>query len=496
MIDGSVRTGATFDAWWLPGFTPTAETRWWTLDGGTCQVRAPRLTARQLADVMEQLRAARASYLRALTVDQIAKTIGAAVHRWLDPFSPYLDEAEQRIAAFTGFSEAAVRKGLAGFLGTLRTENLRRLLRDELGDPELLDGFRPRLAAPGLSRATGPELVVHSFAGNVPGLPAQSLVAATLCKAASLGKVASAEPIFASLFLRSLADVDPRLAACLAATYWPGEDADLAAAALGGADVVVAYGSEDTVAAVARQVPPGRRLIAYGHKLSFGVVGRERLQPGTLDDLADRAAYDVARFDQQGCLSPHLFYVEEGGESTPRDFARALAGALDRWSAIVPRGRLGEPELARAAAVRRDHQFRSATTGGAVFGGGQSQAWCVLFDTGRDFVASCLNRTAWVKPLRDAADLPQLLAPVRRYAQTAGIAFAGPRLGEVADILADVGLDRVCPIGQMGDPPVTWHHDGRFVLLDFLRFTDVEPETSAGRWEFGHPADGLLRVWR
>jgi hypothetical protein len=48
----------------------------------------------------------------------------------------------------------------------------------------------------------------------------------------------------------------------------------------------------------------------------------------------------------------------------------------------------------------------------------------------------------------------------------------------------------------MGDPPVTWHHDGRFNLLDFLRFTDREPETTAGRWEFAHPKQGVLGLER
>ncbi len=44
----------------------------------------------------------------------------------------------------------------------------------------------------------------------------------------------------------------------------------------------------------------------------------------------------------------------------------------------------------------------------------------------------------------------------------------------------------------MGDPPVTWHHDGRFNVLDFLRFTDLEPPLSAGRWEYAHPHPGVL----
>jgi len=484
----------THDAWWLPGFQPDASAAWWEIPGDGVVARAPRLSDAELAALAARLRAARRDYLSQLTVDAIVARLGAAVNRWLDPFSPYLHLACALIPRFTGYPEPAVRKGLAGYLGSFRAENLRRLLVDELDDPEVLDGFRPRRAGPGLTRAIGPALVVHSFAGNVPGLPAQSLVAATLVKAASLGKVAADEPVFAGLFLRSLADVDPRLAAGLAATYWPGSES---AAAFRHADLVVAYGSESTIAAVRASMPADgdppieRRLIAYGHKLSFGVVARERLSTAALPELAERAAYDVARYDQQGCLSPHLFYVEAGGEFGAAEFASALGTALDRWSNLVPRGRVGGEERARVAEHRRQAEFRVLTRGGAVQGGNQDD-WRVLYDPDPAFSASCLNRTIWVKPLRDFSELPDLVAPVRRYVQTAAVAADDSRIVEIADLMAQLGIDRVCPLGQMGDPPVTWHHDGRFNLLDFLRFTDLEPENAAGRWEFSHPDRGVL----
>ncbi|HEX5414031.1 MAG TPA: acyl-CoA reductase, partial [Chloroflexota bacterium] len=234
-----------------------------------------------------------------------------------------------------------------------------------------------------------------------------------------------------------------------------------------------------------------RRLIAYGHKLSFGVLTRERLAETDLADLAERAAYDVARYDQQGCLSPHLFYVESGGAVGPAAFAAALGEALARWSERVPRGRVAPAERARVAEARRDAEFRAATRGGAVFGGGRDE-WRVVYDPDPAFAASCLNRTIWVKPLADLADLPALLAPVRRYLQTAAVAADDARRIAAAELLAELGIDRICPLGQMGDPPITWHHDGRFNLLDFLRFCDLEPENAAGRWEFAHPDRGLL----
>jgi hypothetical protein len=96
-----------------------------------------------------------------------------------------------------------------------------------------------------------------------------------------------------------------------------------------------------------------------------------------------------------------------------------------------------------------------------------------------------------VKPVDDAVAVPDLLGPVQRYLQTAGVALPEPRLLALADRLGRLGLDRVCPLGQMPDPSPGWHHDGRYNVLDLLRWTDVEAPTSAGRWEFEHPEGGI-----
>lgn len=481
-------TSTVLDLAWLPG-VELGDTGVWELPGEGAVARFPRLTPADIQQVATRVRAARASFLQTLPADRIAELVGAAVNRWLDPFSPYLAEACRLLPVFTGYPEPAVRKGLGSFLSGYRTENLRRLLEDELGDPEVLDGFRTRRGAAGRWRAHGPDLAVHSFAGNTPGLPAQSLIAALLAKGASLGKVAAGEPVFASLFARSLAEVEPDLGACVAVTYWPSSAEDVAAAAFAEGEAVIAYGTDEAIAGVRGLVPPRARFIEYGHRLSLGVLCRERLRAAEAAELAERAAYDVVRFDQQGCLSPHLLYVEEGGEVDAAGFAGALAHALERWSRTVPRARLTGEERARVAEVVREQEFRSAAGGGAVHRGDE---WAVLLDPSPAFAPSCLNRVVWVKPLPDAAKLTELLAPIRGHLQTVGLAAGPDRETGVAEVAGSCGADRVCPLGQMGDPLPTWHHDGRPPLLDLLRFTDLDPDLPGGRWELAHPEAGVL----
>jgi len=487
-----------FEAYWLPGLRADEVAEWRTLAFGASEevaLRVPVLTPGGLAAVMARAAAARDAYLAEAPVAQVAASIDRAVSRWLDPFSRWRRLAERALPAITGYSAPMVRKGLPGYLATFRRENLWRMLEAELGDPRYLDGFQPRGRLGGRSRAYGPRLATHVFAGNVPGLPAQSLVAALLAKAACLGKAASEEPLFPALFAASLAEVDPRLGACLAVTWWPGGTEALEAVAFGEADAVIAYGSEATINSIRARVGPGTRFVAYNHKLSFGVIGREALAPEQVAETAARAAYDVAKYDQQGCLSPHLFYVERGGATTPRAFAAALAGAMAAAELAMPRGRLTLDEAAAIREARTSSEVRALDDDGVeVHASAGGTAWTVIYDEDATFVASCLNRTVRVKPVDDALDVPALLGPVQRYLQTAGVALPEPRLLALADRLGRLGLDRVCPLGQMPDPSPGWHHDGRYNVLDLLRWTDVEAPASAGRWEFEHPAAGIYGV--
>ncbi|MBX5493093.1 MAG: acyl-CoA reductase [Chloroflexi bacterium] len=489
------------DAWWLPGLD-TATVRDWRLlefppdgdraTGAAVVLRVPVLAPAQLAAVVEHIAAARDAYLARVPVSQVVATIDRAINRWLDPWSPWRRLAERALPAITGYCAPMVRKGLPGYLATFRAENLWRLLTSELGDPAYLDAFRPRPAFGGYSRAYGPRLAMHVFAGNVPGLPAQSLVCALLAKAACLGKAASEEPLFAPLFAASLAAVDPRLGECLAVCWWPGGDEALEAVAFERADAVIAYGGEAAMASIRARVPPTKRFIAYSHKLSFGVIGREALSADTVAETAARAAYDVAKYDQQGCLSPHLFYVERGGTVAPRAFAAALAQALAEAERLMPRGRLRLDETAAIRDLRAAVEFRALDDPRvALHASPGSTAWTVVYEEDPAFAASCLNRTVRVKPVDDVATIPALLAPVQRYLQTAGVALPPPRLLVLAEQLGALGLDRVCPLGQMPDPSPGWHHDGRFNVLDLLRWTDLEAPASAGRWEFAHPEAGL-----
>ena len=99
------------------------------------------------------------------------------------------------------------------------------------------------------------------------------------------------------------------------------------------------------------------RFSGYGHKISFAMVMKEAMTEENLPQLAQAAAFDVSVYDQLGCISPHMYYVKEGGRLGPRKFAAALAEAMAAYQARVPRGKLSVEEAAQMAKLRSATNF-------------------------------------------------------------------------------------------------------------------------------------------
>src|SRR4029453_19158088 len=100
----------------------------------------------------------------------------------------------------------------------------------------------------------------------------------------------------------------------------------------------LATGSGAAVARVGARVAPPRRLVGYGHRVSFAALGPALLgDAGALADACARLALDVALWDQLGCLSPVSLLVA-GDAAAARRVGEALAGALARAERELPRG--------------------------------------------------------------------------------------------------------------------------------------------------------------
>ncbi len=461
---------------YLPGLD-LKEVTWHTLTFGEgaegLELSVPKLAPGQLQALARHVRTQGGARIRALSVSQIITAIDRAIARLLDAQDPYRQQLDQLLPRITGFDAEMVRLGLNAYLKTFRAPQLQRFVAEDFANPKLLDEFQPR-AKGGMARALGPELLVHVWAGNVPGLPLWSLVCGLLVKAPAVGKVATAEPLFAALFARLLAEVEPRLADALAIVWFKGGDTESEGALYAEADTVLAYGGNDTLAALRQQLPVSTRFLPHGHKLSVGLVSAAALDPQHLGAVARVAALDVVRYEQQGCYSPHSYYVARGGRVSPREFALALAGELSALQHKFARRALSLEEAASVAGWRQGQELKGQDDSVQLIGEAGAP-WAVAYaDRAGPLLPCALNRTVQVQAVAALEETLPLLAAQRDYLQTVGIAAAPEELHALAEGLGRAGATRICALGRMTAPEAGWHHDGRFSLLDLVRMVELE----------------------
>jgi hypothetical protein len=323
--------------------------------------------------------------------------------------------------------------------------------------------------------ARGPELLAHITAGNVPAPAFMSIVLGILVRSAQFIKCATGTSHLVCLFAHSIYHRDPKLGACIEIAEWPGGRADLEQPLFEAADCLTATGTDETLQQIRNRLPAHVRFLGYGHRVSFAYIAHEMLTRHGARDLAAKAALDVIAWNQLGCLSPHVIYLEMSGSITPEQFAAFLSEELQKAEGTEPRGAISVEESAQITSKRGFYQVRAAASAETqLWQSPDSTAWTVVYEQDAQFQLSCLNRFVFVKPVRDLADALHSAASIKGKVSTVGLAAPRAKAEDLALQLARWGATRICPIGRMQNPPLTWRHDGHPPLADLLTWTDWE----------------------
>lgn len=371
------------------------------------------------------------------------------------------------------------------------------LLRSEFPDPTVLDGFRPGSTGR-WTRASGFPLTFHLGAGSVPGVATTSMIRSLLVKSAVLLKPGLGDFSLPVVFARGLEEEDSELTRSLAVLYWPVTESGRTETALEKVDLVVLYGGDVTVRWVRKRLPAHVPLRAYRHRMGFGLVGREalmeekRLSPnpsgtpavsggasleaarGRARAVARDAARAVALFDQRGCVSPRVVFVERGGEVEPEEWANFLAEALDEMETVLPSGEVSAEDGVSIQQHRGVAELIDGMGDGTTRHGGEAAPWTVVFRPHGTVEASCLHRSVRVLAVEDVMEALSALEDWAPYLQTVGVAGFEGRMPELADALSRLGVSRISPLARVPWPDPWWHHDGFGPLVELVRWTDVE----------------------
>jgi hypothetical protein len=427
------------------------------------------LSPKMIAEACDVLRRNRRKFLLPRTTEDIVKILCEVAADWLRPENRFRRLALEQGPRQTGFSKEILARGLDEFFRRFTPENFQTLLAQELGETKRLDNFC------GGALARGPQLLVHVAAGNLPNPSLMSLTLGLLVRSAQFMKCASGASFIPRLFAHSIYEADHKLGACLELAEWRGGNEVLENALFAEADCLTATGSDETLASIRSRLPAKVRFIGHGQRVSFGFVAREALREETIADVVSRAADDVVDWDQNGCLSPHCFYVEERGEVESDKFALLLAAELMKREINEPRGEILLEERAAIASRKAMYETLAAHRGDVkIWSSQNSTDWTVVFEHQVRFHLSPLNRFVFIKPVPDVKAVFEGIDALHGKVSTVGIAASPEKAPELSRQFARWGVTRICPLGQMQNPPLAWRHDGRPALGDLITWTDFE----------------------
>lgn len=362
-----------------------------------------------------------------------------------------------------------------GFLPLwMRRRNLENMCTLALhGRRECLDQFvNLSDGDPRLFRAHPRGLLVHWVAGNVPVLGMLSLLQGLVSKNANILKASQDYAGLIPNLLESFKDVtytnpQGKIISCqilmqsVCVVYVDRDDREAAIALSSLADVRVAWGGREAVETIVN-LPRrfGTEDVIFGPKVSFIVIGAERLQDEAMArPLARAVARDASAFDQQGCNSPHTVFVERGGTVQPAEFAQLLAEAMAAITEQKPLQDVGAAEAMNVLELRAEYDMR----GDAYYSKGMS--WTVVYsdqDTG--LAAPCYLRTLSVRPVNDVFEVVSFCS---LNTQTVGLAL-DERLLELADAITARGVERCPTVGSMSLYESPW--DGMFPIERMIRW--------------------------
>ena len=318
-------------------------------------------------------------------------------------------------------------------------------------------------------------LVTHWLSGNVPAIGLISLVQGLLTRNANIIKLSRRNGLALPALFKEICRFDLRaggdaglsgraLADAVMFVYCEPDDKHAQAALSRVSDVRVVWGGGEAVDSIIR-LPrkPGSEDILSGPRFSLAVVGRESLTMAGLDRLAEKLALDASAFDQRGCNSPRVVFVERGGEAEPSEFARALAAAMAKALKRIPKAPADAGEAYAVASLRAEY----ALAGEVLSSSGTE--WTVICTEEPGPVRACGSRVVFVRPVENALDVADFLTP---EVQTVGLSLEEPRRTTFALAAAARGASRITPVGAMSYYDYPW--DGLFPVDRLVRWVSLE----------------------
>ena len=334
---------------------------------------------------------------------------------------------------------------------------------------------------------------VHFTPNNSPLLGVLGVVEGLLSGNVNVLKLARKDSSFAVIFYQELCRLDSTntFKDYIYIGKVPSSDKKYLTELLSIADVISAWGNEESIKSLREMAPSGARIVEWGHKISFAYVSRATAH---YEEMLKKLAFEICNNDQMACSSPQCVFLEDANFLELKSFAKNLANALSIVSPTIARVMPGIQETAELTVSREQLRLN------AMFGKSDSiiapnNEWRIFIEDSAGLNASPLFRTIWLKPM-PRSKIVQNLRPLKTYLQTVGLSAHKDEIEELTRELFLAGVQRVRAIGEMTDSYLGEPHDGVYALPRYcqkISYTDSQAtQLMAHKNSFEEPSDKTL----
>ncbi|MDY0277756.1 MAG: acyl-CoA reductase [Acholeplasma sp.] len=302
-------------------------------------------------------------------------------------------------------------------------------------------------------------ILFHIAAGNVDALPAYSVIEGLLAGNINILKLPSGDSGLSIILLHELINLEPKLKDYIYVFDVPSTELDTLQTFANIADGVVVWGGDVAVKAAKQMASNTTKVIAWGHKLSFGYATLN-----ASDKDLEGLAHHVCQTNQLLCSSAQGIFVDTNDLEELEKFGKRffeIFVKINKENHPLPLGVRGKNTLELYA----NHLEKQPKT----FYAKDGVSVIVLPDS--DLVLSKLFRNVWIKPL-PKENIIDVIKPHKNHLQTVGLMCGKEESEELIKILKKTGVTRITKGIDMARYYVGESHDGTYALREYTRVVE------------------------
>ncbi len=324
------------------------------------------------------------------------------------------------------------------------------------------------------------DMVLGYAAGNIPG---SSLLISLLAGVANFSEDRNLpapsilirnsrhEPLFVPWILSVVEEIDPELVSNIAILIWDYENASIQKLLMSQAGLMIAAAGDETIASLENQrakYAPSLSFHKHGHKVSFAVIDKTFLHPDyssiVNEKISDKvpllAALDSILWDQNGCLSARVHFVEGDEEK----YAKNLLYWLRVLSREIP---IGTTPLSFAHRAF-DYYMNIRDISNVNVISDYEDDFALIIDY-RDWdmrqmqqvVNYCMGRTIVIRPIKNLLEVAYNLKNIPgANLQSVSLAIDERKILSFAQSVGELGVTSIRSLGRAAFPQLSHSWDG------------------------------------